>query len=134
MNTATTSHEVFDTLAGHPAKAGFHDCAVVFDTVVANPAEAGSHDPPVRAWDPALAGFDASPGFAARIVLALLGGYKLVVSPYFSGSCRFLPSCADYARDAVLIHGAVRGSWLAVRRLARCHPFCAGGHDPVPNR
>jgi putative membrane protein insertion efficiency factor len=43
-----------------------------------------------------------------------------------------LPSCADYAREAVLRHGALRGSWLAARRLARCHPLCAAGHDPVP--
>ena len=73
-------------------------------------------------------------GFAAQVLLALIRIYKLVASPYFAGSCRFLPSCADYARDAVLRHGAVRGSWLAVRRVARCHPLCAGGHDPVPNR
>jgi putative membrane protein insertion efficiency factor len=68
----------------------------------------------------------------AAIVLAILRGYKLLISPYFRGSCRFLPSCADYARDAVLMHGAVRGLWLAGCRLARCHPLCEGGHDPVP--
>ena len=69
---------------------------------------------------------------AARVALVLLRGYKLAISPFFAGSCRFLPSCADYARDAVVAHGAVRGSWLAARRLARCHPLCQGGHDPVP--
>ncbi len=69
-----------------------------------------------------------------RIALALIRGYKLAVSPYFHGSCRFLPSCADYARDAVTRHGVMRGSWLALTRVGRCHPFCAGGHDPVPNR
>src|SRR5258705_5162533 len=121
--TARTSNEVFDTLAGHPAD-------------LSNPAKAGSHEPEetARVWDPALAGFSDSAGLAARAVLALLRIYKLVVSPYYSGSCRFLPSCADYAREAVMRHGAARGSWLAARRLARCHPFCAGGHDPVPNR
>lgn len=65
----------------------------------------------------------------------ILGGlvlYKRLVSPHFAGSCRFLPSCADYAREAVLVHGALRGSWLAVRRLARCHPLCTAGYDPVP--
>jgi putative membrane protein insertion efficiency factor len=72
------------------------------------------------------------PAPTARVVLVLLRAYKLLVSPQFAGSCRFLPGCADYARDAVLIHGAVYGSWLAARRLARCHPLCAGGHDPVP--
>lgn len=58
--------------------------------------------------------------------------YKRVLSPHFAGSCRFLPSCADYAREAVVRHGAARGSWLALRRLARCHPMCAAGYDPVP--
>jgi putative membrane protein insertion efficiency factor len=67
-------------------------------------------------------------------VLVLIRGYKLVVSPHFHGSCRFLPSCADYARDAVTRHGVWRGGWLALARLGRCHPLCAGGHDPVPDR
>jgi putative membrane protein insertion efficiency factor len=71
---------------------------------------------------------------SVRSALALIRCYKLIVSPHFNGSCRFLPSCADYAREAVIRHGVLRGSWLAATRLARCHPFCAGGHDPVPNR
>jgi len=62
----------------------------------------------------------------------LLRGYKIAISPHFTGSCRFLPSCADYAAEAVTRHGVVYGSWLAARRLARCHPLCAAGHDPVP--
>ena len=66
------------------------------------------------------------------LALALIDGYKLVVSPYFRGSCRFLPSCADYAAEAVERHGVVVGTLLGARRLARCHPLCAGGHDPVP--
>jgi putative membrane protein insertion efficiency factor len=61
-----------------------------------------------------------------------LRAYKLCISPYFRGSCRFLPSCADYAAEAVERHGVLRGSWLAACRLARCHPLCAAGHDPVP--
>jgi putative membrane protein insertion efficiency factor len=69
---------------------------------------------------------------SARALLALLRGYKILISPYFRGSCRFLPSCADYAAIAVERHGAIRGSWLAARRLARCHPLCTAGHDPVP--
>jgi putative membrane protein insertion efficiency factor len=69
---------------------------------------------------------------AGRVALGLLRAYKLLISPYFAGSCRYLPSCADYARDAVVLHGAVKGSWLALRRLSRCHPLCEGGHDPVP--
>jgi putative membrane protein insertion efficiency factor len=55
-----------------------------------------------------------------------------LISPHFHGSCRFLPSCADYAAIAIERHGALRGGWLALRRLARCHPLCAAGHDPVP--
>jgi putative membrane protein insertion efficiency factor len=72
-------------------------------------------------------------GLPARLVLAGLQAYKLVLSPlFFSGACRFLPSCSDYAREAVIRHGVVRGGWLAVRRLGRCHPLCEAGHDPVP--
>ena len=67
-----------------------------------------------------------------RVCLAALRGYKVLISPYFRGSCRFLPSCADYAAEAIDRHGALRGIWLAARRLARCHPLCAAGHDPVP--
>ncbi|MGE3177861.1 MAG: membrane protein insertion efficiency factor YidD [Vicinamibacterales bacterium] len=78
------------------------------------------------------AGSHPVPGGAARVLLTALTVYKRLISPHFAGSCRFLPSCADYARDAVTIHGAWRGSWLAARRLARCHPLCAAGYDPVP--
>jgi uncharacterized protein len=71
-----------------------------------------------------------SPG--VRVALSLLRGYKVVVSPLFRGSCRFLPSCSDYAAEAIRRHGLTRGVWLAARRLARCHPLCKGGYDPVP--
>ncbi len=67
-----------------------------------------------------------------RLALALLKAYKLALSPLFAGSCRFLPTCADYAREAVILHGVLAGSYLAARRLVRCHPLCACGHDPVP--
>jgi putative membrane protein insertion efficiency factor len=87
--------------------------------VVAGPAE----DPD---------GTDPARRAGARLALAMIDGYKLLISPYFAGSCRFLPSCADYAREAVIRHGALRGTWLAARRLSRCQPLCAGGHDPVP--
>jgi uncharacterized protein len=60
--------------------------------------------------------------------------YKVLISPLFTGSCRFQPSCADYMRDAVIAHGVVRGGWLGLRRLARCHPFGGHGIDPVPQR
>jgi putative membrane protein insertion efficiency factor len=68
-----------------------------------------------------------------RLALALLRGYKYFISPYFAGSCRFLPSCADYAAEAITRHGVARGGWLAARRLVRCHPLCVAGHDPVPS-
>jgi putative membrane protein insertion efficiency factor len=64
--------------------------------------------------------------------LGILRGYKLLISPYFRGSCRFLPSCADYATEALTRHGVIRGTWLTARRLARCHPLCEGGYDAVP--
>jgi putative membrane protein insertion efficiency factor len=57
----------------------------------------------------------------------------MFLSPHFFGSCRFVPGCADYAREALERHGAVRGGWLALRRLARCHPMGGSGLDPVPS-
>ncbi|PYQ95709.1 MAG: membrane protein insertion efficiency factor YidD [Acidobacteria bacterium] len=69
---------------------------------------------------------------AARAALVLLRAYKFLISQYFRGSCRFLPSCADYATEAIGRHGFLRGGWMTALRLGRCHPFCAGGHDPVP--
>jgi putative membrane protein insertion efficiency factor len=72
------------------------------------------------------------PPLSVRLALGLIRAYKVLISPYFAGSCRFLPSCADYAWEAVSRHGVIRGVWLASKRLARCHPLCAAGHDPVP--
>lgn len=67
-----------------------------------------------------------------RVPLWCLRVYKVAFSPLFAGSCRFLPSCADYASEAIRQHGALRGSWLAARRLAKCHPLGGHGFDPVP--
>jgi putative membrane protein insertion efficiency factor len=64
--------------------------------------------------------------------MAAIGGYRRFASPLMGPHCRFEPSCSAYALEAVRRHGALRGSWLAVRRIARCHPFNPGGYDPVP--
>ena len=66
------------------------------------------------------------------VLIGLLKLYRLVVSPLYGNVCRYYPSCSAYALRAVETHGAVRGSWLAGRRLLRCHPWTAGGYDPVP--
>jgi putative membrane protein insertion efficiency factor len=62
----------------------------------------------------------------------VLRGYRLILSPVLGPSCRFHPSCSQYAEEAIQRHGMVRGSWLAARRIGRCHPFHPGGLDPVP--
>jgi putative membrane protein insertion efficiency factor len=69
---------------------------------------------------------------AARLLVLLVRGYQRVLSPLLGPRCRFAPSCSAYAIEALTVHGAVRGGWLTLRRIARCHPFHPGGHDPVP--
>ena len=69
---------------------------------------------------------------AQRLALALLGAYKMLLSPLFAGSCRFLPSCSEYAAEAIRRHGVCYGAWLAAARLGRCHPLGGSGVDPVP--
>lgn len=91
-----------------------------------HPGEAGglgSHD------RPAASGVDHALG--KTVVLALLRAYKRVISPLLPPSCRFVPTCSEYAAEAVARYGALRGVWLGIRRLGRCHPFHAGGFDPV---
>ncbi len=66
------------------------------------------------------------------VVIALLKAYRFAISPLYGSVCRYHPSCSAYALEAVTRHGTVRGGWLAVRRLLRCHPWAAGGYDPVP--
>jgi len=67
------------------------------------------------------------------VMLVLIRGYQLLVSPFFPPSCRYYPSCSEYARQAVVRHGPLRGGWLALRRLLRCHPWADWGYDPVPD-
>lgn len=71
-------------------------------------------------------------GWAARLLLVVIRAYRWGVSPLLPSRCRFAPSCAAYAQEAIAVHGAARGVWLAVGRLLRCHPFHPGGFDPVP--
>ena len=66
------------------------------------------------------------------IALALLRLYKLILSPLLPAACRYEPTCSVYAWEAIERHGAIRGTVMAARRLARCHPFREGGYDPVP--
>ena len=72
----------------------------------------------------------------ARAMVALLllplRGYQRFISPLTAPHCRYAPTCSAYAVEALQVHGPLRGSWLAIRRVARCHPFHAGGYDPVP--
>lgn len=65
-------------------------------------------------------------------LLLLIRAYQLAISPMLGSRCRFHPSCSDYSMDALRRHGLLRGLWLSVRRLGRCHPWHPGGYDPVP--
>lgn len=67
-----------------------------------------------------------------RFLVWLIRAYRLLISPLFSPVCRFQPTCSQYAIEAVERFGPARGSWLALRRITRCHPFHPGGYDPVP--
>lgn len=75
---------------------------------------------------------DRSPGAGSRAVRFGIRGYQLTISPYLGATCRFEPSCSRYTLEAVERYGVLRGLWLGLRRIGRCHPFHAGGFDPVP--
>jgi hypothetical protein len=65
------------------------------------------------------------------VLIALLKGYKMWVSPWLPSACRYRPTCSEYMMDAIRAHGPVRGIWMGLKRLGRCHPFHEGGYDPV---
>ena len=69
-----------------------------------------------------------------RLLIALLKGYKKYISPHLGHHCRFVPTCSEYAMEALAVHGAVKGLILSVWRILRCNPFCRGGYDPVPEK
>jgi putative membrane protein insertion efficiency factor len=71
---------------------------------------------------------------AGLFLLVLIRGYQLLISPLFPPSCRYYPTCSDYARQAVAQHGPAGGAWLTLRRLLRCHPWGGFGYDPVPEK
>jgi uncharacterized protein len=66
------------------------------------------------------------------VLIALIKGYRLLLSPWWGRQCRFTPTCSEFAQEAIERHGALQGTWLAMRRVSRCHPWRAGGYDPVP--
>lgn len=66
------------------------------------------------------------------VLLALIRGYRYFISPLFPPTCRFQPTCSSYAIKAIALHGTIKGSWLGINRILRCHPFHPGGYDPVP--
>jgi putative membrane protein insertion efficiency factor len=68
----------------------------------------------------------------ARILMSMIKAYQVLLSPFFGQQCRFYPTCSQYALETINKHGAIVGSYYAVRRLLRCHPWHAGGHDPIP--
>ena len=74
------------------------------------------------------------PGFLARFLIMLVRGYQVALSPVMGGGCRFEPSCSNYMIDAIMVHGAWKGTLLGLWRIVRCHPFGAYGYDPVPGK
>jgi len=66
------------------------------------------------------------------ILLAIIKVYQYAISPYLAPSCRYMPTCSCYAAESIQTHGAIKGGWLAIKRILRCHPWHEGGYDPVP--
>ncbi len=72
-------------------------------------------------------------GMIKALLIGLVKGYRMLLSPWLGSSCRFEPTCSAYSLQVLQVHGAAAGSYLTLARLVRCHPWCAGGHDPVPS-
>lgn len=70
--------------------------------------------------------------FPRKLLIVTIKGYQYLISPLLGNNCRFYPSCSCYAKESVESHGVIRGGYLAIHRLLKCHPFHAGGYDPVP--
>jgi len=66
------------------------------------------------------------------ILMGIIKVYKLLISPFFPNSCRFYPTCSEYSYDAIKKFGSIKGGWLGIKRISKCHPFHPGGYDPVP--
>lgn len=75
----------------------------------------------------------ARPGPIVRLAVASLRAYQYCISPFLGPGCRYLPTCSEYAAEAMQRHGLLRGSWLTLRRVGRCHPWGSHGYDPVPD-
>ena len=69
---------------------------------------------------------------SVRLALGAIRGYQILVRPLLTGSCRYLPTCSEYAAEAIVTYGALRGCWMGLKRVLRCHPFGGAGLDPVP--
>ena len=119
--------------ATSPGSADQTAAATAADGAALSPHDGGAAAPGGKAASSTI-------GRATRLVLRLpaftlvfaIRGYQVMLSPLLPSSCRFIPSCSAYAVEAVQRHGALRGGWLAARRIGRCHPFHPGGFDPVP--
>lgn len=91
------------------------------------------HEPAVNAIQLQI-GLGYSDVVMKTLLIFLIDGYRLLLSPFFGTQCRFYPTCSAYAREAIEIHGAVKGTWLTIRRIGKCHPWHEGGIDNVPPR